>query len=86
MESPTLAAMSVCAHLSDSSRAELDAFVAWNRARRPGSWRRVEQLQRICREHSPASAAGLEQSVRWLRRSALAEGCEQGGASWGRNH
>ncbi len=60
MQSLSLAAGSVPAETSEFFRAELEAFAAMARRDRPGAWRRVEQLQRVCRSDSPATAAGRD--------------------------
>ena len=72
MESPTLARQSVPAEVSEFFRAELEAFVVVNRRARPAGWARVEQLQRVCRECSPATPAGLERSISVLREPSIA--------------
>ncbi len=57
MERPSLAAMSVPADdTAEFLRAELAAFVEVSKRDRPTAWRRVEQLQRVCRSESPAAA------------------------------
>jgi hypothetical protein len=72
MESPTLAAQSVPADVSEFFRAELEAFVAISRRLRPASWARVEILQQVCRIESPASSDGLSRSVRLLAERTAA--------------
>ena len=63
MEDPSLAAQSIGADVSEFIRAELEAFVELSRRVRPAAWARVEQLQRVCRTESPATAAGAQWSV-----------------------
>lgn len=58
MERPSLAAMSVPTDAAEFLHAELAAFVEVSKRDRPTAWRRVEQLQRVCRSESPATAAG----------------------------
>lgn len=60
MQSLLLAAGSVPAETSEFFRAELEAFIAMAKSERPAAWRRVEQLQRVCRNESPATAAGRD--------------------------
>jgi hypothetical protein len=72
MESPTLAAQSVCAEMSEFCRAELEAFVATNRSQRPASWARVEKLRMVCRRESPATLARLSILIRLLAEHATA--------------
>ena len=62
MEDPYLAAGSVPAATSDFYAAELQAFVAMAKMRRPSAWSQVEQLQRLCRDLSPATTAGADQA------------------------
>ena len=62
MEDPYLAAGSVPAEISAFHVAELEAFAAMIKQRRPDAWARVEALQRSCRELSPATVAGLKKS------------------------
>jgi hypothetical protein len=66
MESPTLARQSVRADLSEFGGAELEAFVATMKRKRPSAWSRVEQLQQACQHESPATAAGLGRSEQML--------------------
>ena len=47
---------------SDFYAAELQAFMAMAKMRRPAAWSRVEQLQQLCRDLSPATIAGAVQA------------------------
>jgi len=67
MESPTLARQSVSVDRSEFDRVELEAFVATCKRQRPTAWSRVEHLQKVCRDESPASAAGFERSRQTIR-------------------
>jgi hypothetical protein len=84
MQSPALARQSVPADVSEFARAELEAFVAFNRRRRPAAWARVERLQRLCQVESPTTTAGFDRSRHVMTelvvdRDALPGGVDQDG-------
>ena len=62
VENPYLAAGSVPAEISAFHAAELEAFAAKSKERRPAAWARVEALQRSCQELSPATIAGARRA------------------------
>jgi hypothetical protein len=72
MPSPSVARASVPAETSEFFRAELEAFAAMAKRDRPAAWRRVQQLQQVCRIESPATAAGRDLAAKTFEEAASA--------------